>query len=236
LLLLLLLWLFLFFSFVYSGSASEPHSHSRSPSPLVTGLSHGHSHSHGGGHGHAHGGGDKKKEKHGHSHGHGDKKKKEKHGHSHGHGDKKKEKHGHSHGHGDKKKKDKHGHAHAEVRACLRSDRCGARTHPPSILNVQKKRELKFDLNMWGVFIHYAGDMLSSAVVLVMGFIIHYVDGRWVLYIDPASSLLIVALILWTTYPLVRDCSMILLQSTPGYSPRSATTVPQAFVWCASAD
>ncbi len=85
--------------------------------------------------------------------------------------------------------------------------------------NVQKKRELKFDLNMWGVFIHYAGDMLSSAVVLVMGFIIHYVDGRWVLYIDPASSLLIVGLILFTTYPLVRDCSMILLQSTPGYYP-----------------
>jgi zinc transporter 1 len=82
----------------------------------------------------------------------------------------------------------------------------------------KQKKERKFDLNMWGVFIHYAGDMLSSAVVLAMGFIIHFVDARWTLYIDPASSLLIVALILWTTFPLVRDCSMILLQSTPGYA------------------
>jgi zinc transporter 1 len=176
-----------------------------------TGLSHGHSHSHGGGgHGHSHGHGDKK-EKHGHSHGHGDKKKKkdkgkDKHGHSHGHGDKK-EKHGHSHGHGDKKDKgkDKHGHSH------------GGHGHSHSEKkDKNKKKERKFDLNMWGVFIHYAGDMCSSAVVLVMGFIIHYVDEKWTLYIDPASSLLIVALILWTTIPLVRDCSLILLQSTPG--------------------
>lgn len=79
----------------------------------------------------------------------------------------------------------------------------------------KKKKERKFDFNMWGVFIHYAGDMLSSAVVLAMGFIIHFVDAKWTLYIDPASSLLIVALILWTTIPLVKDCSMILLQSTP---------------------
>jgi len=81
-----------------------------------------------------------------------------------------------------------------------------------------KKKKPMFDLNSWGVIIHYAGDMLSSAVVLVMGLILHFVDSEWTQYIDPTSSLLIVALILWTTVPLVRDCSMILLQSTPRYS------------------
>jgi len=36
------------------------------------------------------------------------------------------------------------------------------------------------------------------------------------MYIDPASSLLVVGIILWTTIPLVKRCSMILLQRTPG--------------------
>jgi len=68
---------------------------------------------------------------------------------------------------------------------------------------------------MWGVFIHYAGDMVSSGVVLVTGILLHFVGGTWTLYLDPAASLIIVALIMWTTIPLVRDCSKILLQGTP---------------------
>jgi len=68
---------------------------------------------------------------------------------------------------------------------------------------------------MWGVFIHYLGYMVSSGVVLVTGILLHFISGDWTLYIDPVASLLIVGLILWTTIPLVRDCSMILLQGTP---------------------
>ena len=44
--------------------------------------------------------------------------------------------------------------------------------------------------------------MVSSAVVLATGILLHFVDGQWTLYIDPAASLLIVLLILWTTVPL----------------------------------
>jgi len=41
-------------------------------------------------------------------------------------------------------------------------------------------------------------------------------DGqRWTLYIDPVSSLVIVLLIMYTTIPLIKRCSIILLQSTP---------------------
>jgi len=166
-----------------------------------------HGHSHGDKkekHGHSHG---EKKEKHGHSHG----EKKEKHGHSHGekdhghsHGEKK-EKHGHSHGetdhghsHGDKKK-EKHGHSHGE------------------------EKEKGMDMNMRAVFLHYVGDMLSSAFVLITGLLFYFLDDNpkfvnaslILNFLDPTSSLLIVGLILWTTVPLVKSCAQILLQSTP---------------------
>eukprot|EP01090_Pellita_catalonica_P010833 TRINITY_DN2227_c0_g1_i3.p1 TRINITY_DN2227_c0_g1~~TRINITY_DN2227_c0_g1_i3.p1 ORF type:complete len:405 (+),score=57.01 TRINITY_DN2227_c0_g1_i3:239-1453(+) len=136
---------------------------------------------------------------HGHSHSHGGHgghghgghgKKKEKHGH--GHGDKKEHGHGEKHGHGKKKKK--HAHAHGKKK---------------------KKAFLNLDVNVYAVFIHYAGDMLSSFIILVAGLLIYFFDAKWTLYIDPAASIVIVALILWTTIPLVKRCAIILLQSTP---------------------
>jgi len=195
-----------------------------------TGLSHGHSHSHG----HGHDGHSKKKknpdaeallginsgdddhgrrdsssddDKHGHEHGHG-----------HGHGDehehdhshklaKKKEKkssgheHGHEHGHheGEKKKKDK---KHIKQKKGK---------HP------EKKKGMfdHIDLNMWAVFIHYLGDTVSSLFVLGTGLLLHYFRADWTLYIDPVSSLVIVVLIVTTTIPLVKRCSVILLQGVP---------------------
>jgi len=164
----------------------------------ATGISHGHSHGGGGDHGHSHGG-------HGGHGGHGKKKKKKGHGHSHGGHDEHEEHEEHAHGdeldsliHKSEKKKSDHGHSHGG--------------------HGKKKKggfRIKLDLNMWGVFIHYLGDMISSAVVLVTGILLHFVGGDWTLYVDPVASLLIVALIMWTTIPLVKECSMILLQSTP---------------------
>jgi len=52
-------------------------------------------------------------------------------------------------------------------------------------------------------------------LILATGLILKYFEGSWTDYIDPAISVLIVALILWTTIPLVKKCSIILLQSTP---------------------
>lgn len=57
--------------------------------------------------------------------------------------------------------------------------------------------------------------MLSSALILVSGVLMKFLHGRWVLYVDPAASIIIVALILWTTIPLIKKCAIILLQSTP---------------------
>jgi len=72
------------------------------------------------------------------------------------------------------------------------------------------------DMNVYAVFIHFLGDAISSVFVLIAGALIQFYSGSdWVLYIDPISSLLIVGIILYTTFPLVKRCSMILLQSAP---------------------
>jgi len=69
---------------------------------------------------------------------------------------------------------------------------------------------------MRAVFLHYLGDALSSILVLVAGLLGKYFhDQEWTKYLDPVSSLLIVALIVWTTLPMLKDCSEILLQQAP---------------------
>jgi len=80
----------------------------------------------------------------------------------------------------------------------------------------KKEKKVKRDENVYAVFLHYLGDAISSLMVLISGFFIHFFQGQqWTEYVDPVSSLLIVGLILFTTVPLVKRCGMILLQSTP---------------------
>jgi len=153
------------------------------------------------GHGHSHGpgGGD-----HGHSHG----------GHGHSHGG-----HGHSHGGDSSSSEEDSFHVHE------------ASSSSSSHAHASKKKKPKRDMNVYAVFLHYMGDMFSSMFVLLTGLLMHYFgcdercsgpkeyggfDGQeWTLYLDPISSLLIVALILYTTVPLVTRCSWILLQKAP---------------------
>jgi len=80
----------------------------------------------------------------------------------------------------------------------------------------EEKKHKRKDFNIHAVFLHYLGDALSSILVLIAGLLAHFfVDKDWTAYLDPVSSLFIVALILFTTLPLLRDCSVILLQKVP---------------------
>ena len=151
---------------------------------------HDHDHDH---HGHHH------DHEHDHHHSHGDKAKKDKkkkHSHDHSHGG-----HGHSHG-GHGHSHGGHGHSHDH------SD--GGHDHSHG------GHGHSHDMNMWAVFVHYLGDAISSVFVLVTGLLIHFFPKhRWTLYLDPGSSLIIVAIMLYTTIPLVRQCALILLQRVP---------------------
>ena len=68
------------------------------------------------------------------------------------------------------------------------------------------------DVNMRSAFLHMAGDTLSTAAVIAGGEAILFTGQYW---IDPVLSLLIAALILWSSFGIVRETLNILLEGTP---------------------
>uniref|UniRef100_A0A8C6ZLG8 Solute carrier family 30 member 1 n=1 Tax=Nothoprocta perdicaria TaxID=30464 RepID=A0A8C6ZLG8_NOTPE len=77
-------------------------------------------------------------------------------------------------------------------------------------------------LNMRGVFLHVFGDALGSVIVVVNALLFYSlwnpvtVAGPcWLLYLDPVLCLIMVCILLYTTYPLLRESALILLQTVP---------------------
>jgi cobalt-zinc-cadmium efflux system protein len=68
------------------------------------------------------------------------------------------------------------------------------------------------DVNLRSAFLHMAGDTLSTAAVIAGGAAILFSGLDW---IDPALSLLIAALILWSSIGIVRETLNILLEGAP---------------------
>jgi cobalt-zinc-cadmium efflux system protein len=68
------------------------------------------------------------------------------------------------------------------------------------------------DVNLRSVFVHMAGDTLSTAAVILGGLLIRLTGLFW---IDPALSLAIAALILWSSIAIARETLNILLEGTP---------------------
>jgi zinc transporter 1 len=65
------------------------------------------------------------------------------------------------------------------------------------------------------VFLHILGDALGSVAVLLAGLIIAYAPGQYRFLADPICTLLITVFIMYTSIPLVRHASMLLLQPVP---------------------
>jgi cobalt-zinc-cadmium efflux system protein len=72
--------------------------------------------------------------------------------------------------------------------------------------------ESRGDLNIRSAFVHMLGDTLSTAAVIVGAWMILR-TGQW--WIDPALSFGIGALILWSSYGIIRETLNILLEGTP---------------------
>ena len=70
-------------------------------------------------------------------------------------------------------------------------------------------------LNITGVYLHILGDALGSVIVMISALIIIFATGRWTLYVDPAMSIVMVAIILKTSIPLLIETSKILMNSVP---------------------
>jgi cobalt-zinc-cadmium efflux system protein len=68
------------------------------------------------------------------------------------------------------------------------------------------------DVNIRSVFLHMLGDTLSTAAVIAGGAAILFTGIMW---IDPALSLLIAGMIIWSSVTIVRETLNILLEGTP---------------------
>jgi len=68
------------------------------------------------------------------------------------------------------------------------------------------------DVNIRSAFVHMLGDTLSTAAVIAGGFGILLTGQNW---IDPALSMAIGALILWSSWEIIRETLNILLEGTP---------------------
>jgi solute carrier family 30 (zinc transporter), member 1 len=189
----------------HSHDGSEGHGHSHE----LKSSSEGHGHSHDGseGHGHSH---ELKSSSEGHGHSHDGS---EGHGHSH---ELKSSSEGHGHSHDGS---EGHGHSHEgeeeEEEIIQEQEAHTGHSHEEEKPKVKKKK-LCQNTNLAAVFLHFLGDTLSSVVVLITG-ILNYAfpEQKWVYYVDPICSLVIVVIILWTSIPLVRMVSKILLQRVP---------------------
>jgi cobalt-zinc-cadmium efflux system protein len=70
----------------------------------------------------------------------------------------------------------------------------------------------KSDINIRGAFMHMAADAMVSVGVVLAGLVILYTGWLW---LDPVVSLLIVAVIVWGTWSLLRDSLAMSLSAVP---------------------
>ena len=70
----------------------------------------------------------------------------------------------------------------------------------------------KHDLNIKGAFLHMAADAAVSLGVVAAGFLISRTGMNW---IDPVTSLIIIAVILWATWKLFTDSVSLALDAVP---------------------
>jgi cobalt-zinc-cadmium efflux system protein len=70
----------------------------------------------------------------------------------------------------------------------------------------------KNDLNIRGAYLHMAADAAVSAGVVIAAFVIMFTGWLW---LDPVTSLVIVAVIVWGTWGLLRDSTAMSLDAVP---------------------
>jgi cobalt-zinc-cadmium efflux system protein len=88
-------------------------------------------------------------------------------------------------------------------------------------ITISLRDEGRHDVNIRGAVLHMLGDAVSSAGIIVAAILIRFTGSpRW----DPAVSLLIGALILWSSWGILRESMNLLLEGTPsGIDPAAVT-------------
>ncbi len=73
-------------------------------------------------------------------------------------------------------------------------------------------RDREKDLNVKGAYLHLAADAAVSAGVVIAGLAMYWFGWQW---LDPAISFLILAVILWSTWGLLRESVSLALDAVP---------------------
>lgn len=73
-------------------------------------------------------------------------------------------------------------------------------------------RNKEDDLNIKGAYLHLAADAAVSAGVVIAGILIQFTGWQW---LDPAISFLIMGVILWSTWGVLRDSFRLALDGVP---------------------
>ena len=86
---------------------------------------------------------------------------------------------------------------------------------------ISLRRESRHDVNIRGAFVHMIGDAISSFGIIVAALLIRATGSpQW----DPGVSIFIAALILWSSYGVLRESVNLLLEGTPsGIDPTRVT-------------
>ena len=74
-------------------------------------------------------------------------------------------------------------------------------------------RGSKDDLNVRSAYLHMVGDAVSAFGVVIAGVFVAVTHAQWA---DPIVSLLIAALILYSSFDVMRESATVLLEGTPG--------------------
>lgn len=87
-------------------------------------------------------------------------------------------------------------------------------------------RGRKGDVNIRGAYLHMAADAAVSAGVVVGGILIIFTGATW---IDPLISLVIIAVILWSTWGLLKESLVMALHAVPeGIDPEKVEAFLEA--------
>lgn len=73
-------------------------------------------------------------------------------------------------------------------------------------------RDREKDLNVKGAYLHLAADAAVSAGVVIAGLAMYWFGWRW---LDPAISFLVLAIILWSSWGLLRESVSLTLDAVP---------------------
>lgn len=117
--------------------------------------------------------------------------------------------HGHSHGGGSG---DGHGHAHGGSSSDVEASSSSSASTPNDAATISKVHH-KVNINVRAAFIHVIGDFIQSVGVFAAALVIYFKED-WVI-VDPICTFLFSLLVLATTYSIIKDAVVVLMEGIP---------------------